>query len=74
LPRSPIETSFLSYEDKEYVDRTLEDDGVLAVDAKEDGFSWPQVIKTVRKPHVLIVAITGFFNGMHILTMFSDIM
>ena len=71
LPADASEAPFLTPEDKDHVAYTLEEDGVLAMDAREDKFAWEQVIETIKKPHVLLVAVIGFFNGAHI-TAFSN--
>ena len=61
LPRDPSEARFLSYEERAYVERVLFDDGVLA---KGDVFSWAQVFGTLKEPHLLLMGVAGFFNGM----------
>lgn len=63
MPRTPQDASFLTSEEKQYVSEVLQGDGVVAADAAEDDFSWRHVIETLKKPHVLVLCVAGFFNG-----------
>ena len=41
----------------------LKEDGAISHDDKMDGFSWIEVVESVKSPHVWLLAIVLFFNG-----------
>ena len=63
LPRTPAHTLFLTDEEKRYIESCLIADGTVAKDEKDDYFSWFQVARAFKGPHVLLMALCGFFSG-----------
>ncbi|GJE85463.1 hypothetical protein PsYK624_015420 [Phanerochaete sordida] len=63
LPRAPDTATFLTVEEKDYISAVLKHSGVVAESAADDDFSWHHVAATLRKPHVLVLMLAGFFNG-----------
>ena len=43
----------------------LKEDGAISHDDKKDGFSWIEVVESAKSPHVLLLAIVQFFNGIY---------
>jgi MFS family permease len=64
LPSSPQSASFLKPEEKKYILTRLQEDGTAA--AREDGdrFSWREVRLACTSPHVILLALAKFMNGM----------
>ncbi|KAF8070301.1 major facilitator superfamily domain-containing protein [Lyophyllum atratum] len=63
LPRSPAHAAFLTSREKEYVIETLRQGGAIGKDEKADSFSWTEVAKTFRLPHVWLLSCVYFLNG-----------
>ncbi|PSS37512.1 hypothetical protein PHLCEN_2v719, partial [Hermanssonia centrifuga] len=63
MSATPDTASFLTQEEKEFIDFELRRDGVRAQKSSDDEFSWAEVRKAFRQPHMLIMAIAGFLNG-----------
>ncbi len=65
MSATPDTASFLTQDEKEFIDFELRRDGVRAQKSSDDEFSWAEVRKAFRQPHMLIMAIAGFLNGKH---------
>ncbi|KAG6328710.1 hypothetical protein ID866_10379 [Astraeus odoratus] len=63
LPRSPTKTRFLSQQEQSYIISSLKNRGTISTDEAKDNFSWKQVLRSARSPHVWLVSIASFFNG-----------
>ncbi|KAG8216449.1 major facilitator superfamily domain-containing protein [Butyriboletus roseoflavus] len=63
LPRSPEKARFLTEKERVYVISTLKNAGSVSEDDKNDGFSWTEVVRSVKSPHVWFLAVAFFFNG-----------
>ncbi|THH00927.1 hypothetical protein EW026_g1676 [Hermanssonia centrifuga] len=63
MSATPDTASFLTQDEKEFIDFELRRDGVRAQKSSDDEFSWAEVRKAFRQPHMLIMAIAGFLNG-----------
>ncbi|KAH7889364.1 major facilitator superfamily domain-containing protein [Phlebopus sp. FC_14] len=64
LPRSASGARFLSREEQAFVAYRLKHDGAVALDEQNDAFSWIEVARSAKSPHVLFLAIVLFFDGM----------
>ena len=64
MPETPAKATFLTSEQRDYVQHILIEDGIISRYEEDDMFSWVQVVKTLLSPQVLVLAIAGFFNGM----------
>ncbi|KAI6149289.1 major facilitator superfamily domain-containing protein [Pisolithus tinctorius] len=67
LSRSPETARFLSSEEKRYVVSKLKSSKAISEDDREDDFSWIEVSRAFKSPHVLLLSIIPFFNGMSLL-------
>ncbi|OCH86142.1 MFS general substrate transporter [Obba rivulosa] len=63
MPRTPAHAVFLTDLEKEIVLTALKEDGIMAADERDDEFSWVEVFRTFKQPHMLPLAVMGFFNG-----------
>lgn len=63
LPRSPERARFLTEEEREYVISTLKHAGSVSGDDEEDVFSWTEVARSAKSPHVWLLAIVFFLSG-----------
>ncbi|EMD35419.1 hypothetical protein CERSUDRAFT_116188 [Gelatoporia subvermispora B] len=63
MPRSPAHAFYLTNSEKKMVLTALEEDGITTANDEIDKFSWAEVFKTFKQPHMLPIAIMGFFNG-----------
>lgn len=63
LPRTPDQVRFLTEAEKRYVEKCLIADGTVARTEEDDAFSWLQVARAFKGPHVLLMAVVGFFSG-----------
>ncbi|KAG6852939.1 hypothetical protein C0991_008011 [Blastosporella zonata] len=66
LPSSPSEASFLSKEEKEYVETQLRETGATGRDENWDSFSWKEFKETFTIPHMWLISLTYLFNGTQI--------
>ncbi|KAI6010739.1 major facilitator superfamily domain-containing protein [Pisolithus orientalis] len=71
LPRSPETARFLSSEERRYVISKLKSSKAISEDAREDDFSWIEVLRAFKSPHVLLLSIIPFFNGMSLVVFFE---
>ncbi|KAG6379676.1 major facilitator superfamily domain-containing protein [Boletus reticuloceps] len=63
LPRSPQTASFLTEKERTYVISTLKQAGSVSEDDDKDNFSWTEVVRAVKSPHVLVLAVMSFLSG-----------
>ncbi|KAJ8518096.1 hypothetical protein ONZ45_g4779 [Pleurotus djamor] len=63
VPRSPTHCALLSDVQKDYVMHCLQEDGAISEDESKDVFSWKEVAKAFRSPHVWILTVLSVFNG-----------
>lgn len=62
LPATPNHAKFLSQKEKDYVVGRLREAGAIS-DEKTDGFSWAEVGRTFKLPHIWFLFFIYFFNG-----------
>ncbi|KAG9312678.1 major facilitator superfamily domain-containing protein [Chiua virens] len=63
LPRSPEKARFLTEEEREYVISALRHAGSVSEDQDKDRFSWTEVTRSIKSPHVWLFTILSFFGG-----------
>ncbi|KAF8434512.1 major facilitator superfamily domain-containing protein [Boletus edulis BED1] len=63
LPRSPQTASFLTEKERTYVISTLKQAGSVSEDDDKDSFSWTEVVRAFKSPHVLVLAVMSFLSG-----------
>lgn len=63
FPRSAEKVRFLTAEEQVYVVSALKRAGSLSEDDGKDSFSWTEVIRSAKSPHVWLLAIIFFFSG-----------
>ncbi|GAA5988051.1 hypothetical protein JCM10908_002043 [Rhodotorula pacifica] len=64
FPRSPAHSRFLSPEHKAHIARRLKLDSPAGVDDFEEKFDWKEVRKAATSPHVILLFIALFGNGL----------
>ncbi|EGN93249.1 hypothetical protein SERLA73DRAFT_189773 [Serpula lacrymans var. lacrymans S7.3] len=63
LPRSPQKARFFTEQERAYVLARLRRDGAVSGDDSADRFSWAEVGRSFKQPHVGLLAVALFFNG-----------
>ncbi|KAG8216450.1 major facilitator superfamily domain-containing protein [Butyriboletus roseoflavus] len=63
LPHSPEKARFLTERERAYVISTLKHAGSVSEDDDQDGFSWTEVARSAKSPHVWFLAVVFFFSG-----------
>ncbi|KAI9457922.1 major facilitator superfamily domain-containing protein [Boletus coccyginus] len=63
LPRSPETARFLTLEERAYVNSALKHAGSISEDGDMDSFSWKEVARTAKSPHVWFLCVALFLNG-----------
>ncbi|KAN0085884.1 Major facilitator superfamily domain containing protein [Tylopilus felleus] len=63
LPRSPEAARFLTDKERAYVISTLKQAGSVSEDGANDSFSWTEIAKTAKSPHVWLLSVVFFFSG-----------
>ncbi|KAI9568126.1 major facilitator superfamily domain-containing protein [Boletus coccyginus] len=63
LPRSPETARFLTEKERVYVVSALKHAGSVADDDDKDNFRWVEVVRSMKSPHVWLLAIAAFFSG-----------
>ena len=63
LPRSPETARFLTGKERAYVISTLKHVGSISEDGDKDRFSWTEVARTAKSPHVWLLCVIFFLNG-----------
>jgi len=63
MPRTPAYAFFLTDAEKRFVLAELKQDGIISANEEDDEFSWIEVVRTFRQPHMWPMAVMGFFNG-----------
>ncbi len=66
LPNAPTSAPFFTEAEKSIIRRTLHDDGIMLVDEHDKDYTWTEFGRAFLQPHVILIALSGFFNGMHI--------
>lgn len=66
LPNTPTSARFFTEAEKSIIRRTLHDDGIMLVDEHDKDYTWTEFGRAFLQPHVILIALSGFFNGMHI--------
>lgn len=64
FPRSPAHSRFLTPEQKAHITRRLKLDSPAGVDDFEEKFSWAECKKAATSPHVILLFIALFGNGL----------
>lgn len=68
FPRSPAHSRFLTAEQKAHIVRRLKLDSPAGVDSFEESFSWAECRKAFTSPHVILLFIALFGNGLTLCT------
>ncbi|KAI9066852.1 MFS general substrate transporter [Trametes sanguinea] len=63
LPDTPTQAPWLSSEEKNTMVLALREDGIISRNEEDASYTLRNCIRTFSQPHVLLVMITGFFNG-----------
>ena len=63
LPRSPEKARFLTEKEREFVDSVLKHAGSVSENDENDRFSWAEVARCARSPHVCLLAVVFFLSG-----------
>ncbi|KAI6016740.1 major facilitator superfamily domain-containing protein [Pisolithus marmoratus] len=63
LPRSPETAHFLSSNERCYVVSTLKRSRAISDDDGKDDFSWMEVLRAIRSPHVFMICVVEICNG-----------
>ncbi|KAJ8502571.1 hypothetical protein ONZ45_g11634 [Pleurotus djamor] len=63
IPRSPEHCRLLNEDEKMHIARCLRDDGAVSKDVGLDSFSWLEVVRAFKLPHVWFLTIGALFNG-----------
>ncbi|KAG9311304.1 major facilitator superfamily domain-containing protein [Chiua virens] len=63
LPPSPGKARFLTERERSYVVSVLKQAGSVSEDDVNDNFSWTEVIRAAKSPHVWLLVITAFLGG-----------
>ena len=63
LPNAAETSYFLKEDEKQLIYRALHDDGILG-DGEKKSRNWTEFGKTFVQPHIVLLAIAGFFSGM----------
>ncbi|KAJ7653195.1 major facilitator superfamily domain-containing protein [Mycena polygramma] len=62
LPKTLKHTKFLNSCEKDYLKERLTAEG-MTEDDPADGLNWPDIIYAFKSPHIMLMAIMGFFGG-----------
>jgi hypothetical protein len=62
LPKSLDHAKFLNSDEKNYLKEQLNSDGMTDSNPS-DQFNWADIVNAFKSPHVVLIAITGFFGG-----------
>lgn len=68
FPRSPAHSRFLTPEQKAHIARRLKLDSPAGVDDFEEKFSWKEVRNAATSPHVILLFVALFGNGLTLCT------
>ncbi|KAI9457920.1 major facilitator superfamily domain-containing protein [Boletus coccyginus] len=63
LPCSPETARFLTQKERAYVTSTLKHAGSVSEDGDKDKFSWTEVARTAKSPHVWFLGVVFFCSG-----------
>ncbi|KAI0646817.1 MFS general substrate transporter [Trametes meyenii] len=63
LPNSPTEAPLFSEAEKRAVARALHEDGIVLVNEQDKDYTWTEFWRAFMQPHVILIALSGFFNG-----------
>ncbi|KAI9457921.1 major facilitator superfamily domain-containing protein [Boletus coccyginus] len=63
LPRSPETARFLTQKERAYVTSILKHAGSISEDGDKDSFSWMEVARAAKSPHVWLLCVIFFFSG-----------
>ncbi|EIW60615.1 MFS general substrate transporter [Trametes versicolor FP-101664 SS1] len=63
LPNTPTSARFFTEAEKSIIRRTLHDDGIMLVDEHDKDYTWTEFGRAFLQPHVILIALSGFFNG-----------
>ncbi|KAI0670626.1 MFS general substrate transporter [Trametes maxima] len=63
LPNSPTEALLFSAAEKRAVARALHEDGIVLVNEQDKDYTWSEFWRAFVQPHVVLIALSGFFNG-----------
>ena len=63
MPRAPEDARFLTKKERDYVIFTLKHAGSVSEDDETDRFSWTEVTKSAKSPHLWLMAVVFFLSG-----------
>ncbi|KAI0665059.1 MFS general substrate transporter [Cubamyces menziesii] len=63
LPNAPTSAPFFTETEKEFIKRALHEDGIILVGEQDNDYTWTEFWRAFIQPHVILIALSGFFNG-----------
>ncbi|KAI8998868.1 MFS general substrate transporter [Trametes punicea] len=63
LPNAPTSAPFFTEAEKSLIRRALHDDGIILVGEEDKDYTWTEFWRAFVQPHVILIALSGFFNG-----------
>ncbi|KAI0742020.1 MFS general substrate transporter [Daedaleopsis nitida] len=63
LPNTPVTVPALTDSEKRLVTKALRDDGIILANEKDEHYTAAELLRTFMAPHVILMAIAGFFSG-----------
>ena len=63
LPNSPTAIPLLTDAERKHMVRALHADGIVLAGEVDTSYTIKEVFRTFLRPHVLLVALAGFFSG-----------
>ncbi|CDO69031.1 hypothetical protein BN946_scf184834.g38 [Trametes cinnabarina] len=63
LPNAPTSVPFFTEAEKDLIKRALHEDGIILVGEQDKDYTWTEFGKAFTQPHVILIALCGFFNG-----------
>ena len=74
LPNAPTSAPFFTEAEKEFIKRALHEDGIILVGEQDNDYTWTEFWRAFIQPHVILIALSGFFNGTFIRSQQQQIM
>ncbi|KAI0781188.1 MFS general substrate transporter [Trametes elegans] len=63
LPNAPTSAPFFTEAEKQQIKRELHEDGIVLVNEQDKDYTWTEFGRAFIQPHVILTALSGFFNG-----------
>lgn len=64
LPNTPTSSPLLKDHEKKQVVAALHQDGIVMTDEDDPNYTWAEARRVFTCPHVLLIVLATFFNGM----------